>query len=71
MSEIGKAPARNVTRLRKGAGLSHEAFADHAGIHRTYIGASKRAAQNPTIEIVERLTKALGVRPGELLSHEN
>lgn len=68
MSEIGKALARNVARLRKEAGLSQEAFADHAGIHRTYISDIERAVRNPTIEIVERLAKALGVRPCELLS---
>ena len=67
VSEIGKALARNVARLRKEAGLSQEAFADHAGIHRTYISDIERAARNPTIEVVERLAKALGVTPGQLL----
>lgn len=52
---------------RKAMGMSQEAFADHAGIHRTYISDIERGVRNPTIEIVERLAKGLGVRPGQLL----
>ncbi len=54
-------------RLRKEAGMSQEAFADHAGIHRTYVSDIERAVRNPTITVVERLAKALKVKPGQLL----
>jgi transcriptional regulator with XRE-family HTH domain len=47
--------------------MSQEAFADHAGIHRTYISDIERGARNPTIEVVERLAKALEVSAGNLL----
>ena len=67
MSDIRQRLARNVTRLRKEAGWSQEAFADHAGIHRTYISDIERGARNPTIEIVDRIAKALRVKPGALL----
>jgi len=58
---------RNVARLRKEAGLSQEAFADHAGLARSYVSDIERGARNPTIEIVGRLAKALKVKPGQLL----
>lgn len=59
--------SRNVRRLREGKGLSQEAFADEAGIHRTYVSDIERGARNPTITVVERLAIALGVSAGELL----
>ena len=47
--------------------LSQEAFAHEAGIHRTYISDIERGARNPTITVVERLAKFLGVSAGDLL----
>jgi transcriptional regulator with XRE-family HTH domain len=58
---------RNVRRLRDGKGWSQEAFADEAGIHRTYVSDIERGARNPTITVVERLAASLGVTPGSLL----
>ena len=54
-------------RLRVGKELSQEAFADEAGIHRTYVSDIERGTRNPTITIVERLAAALGVAASELL----
>jgi len=67
MDDIRKRLATNVALLRKEAGMSQEVFADHAGIHRTYISDIERAVRNPTITVVERLAKALKVKPGRLL----
>jgi transcriptional regulator with XRE-family HTH domain len=67
MDDVRKRLGRNVSRLRKDAGMSQETFADHAGIHRTYASDIERGARNPTILVVERLAKALGVTPGNLL----
>jgi transcriptional regulator with XRE-family HTH domain len=59
--------AENLRRLRRKSGWSQEEFADRAGIHRTYVSDLERCARNPTITIVERLARALGVTPGSLL----
>jgi len=67
MDDIRKRLAANVALLRKEAGMSQEAFADHAGIHRTYISDIERGVRNPTIVVIERLARALKVRPGRLL----
>lgn len=67
MDDICKRLGKNVARLRGKAGLSQEAFADHAGIHRTYISDIERGARNPTIKVIERIAKALGVTAGQLL----
>jgi transcriptional regulator with XRE-family HTH domain len=53
--------------LRHEKGWSQEAFADEAGLHRTYISDLERGARNPTITVVDKLAAALGVTPGRLL----
>ena len=58
---------KNLRQLRQDKGWSQEEFAHLAGIHRTYISDLERGARNPTIKIIEQLTKALGVSAGALL----
>ena len=60
--------AANVRRLRKERGWSQEAFAEHAGVHRTYVSQLERAKKNVTITVLDRLATALGVEPGDLLT---
>jgi transcriptional regulator with XRE-family HTH domain len=57
----------NVRRLRREKGWSQEAYADEAGIHRTYVSDIERGARNPTITVIEKLAKPLGVSSGTLL----
>jgi len=59
--------ASNLERLRKAKGWSQEEFAYEAGIHRTYASDLERGTRNPSIKIVEKLAKCLGVTAGELL----
>ena len=57
----------NIRRLRLEKGWSQEDYADRAGIHRTYVSDIERGARNPTITVVEKLAKPLGVKTGTLL----
>lgn len=57
----------NLKRFREEQGFSQEAFADHCGLHRTYISGIERGIRNPTIVILDRIAKALRVAPGALL----
>ena len=59
---------KNLRHLREAKGWSQEAFADEAGIHRTYVSDIERAARNPTITVVEKLAVPLGVTVAELLA---
>ena len=59
--------ALNLRKLRQKKGWSQEAFADEAGLHRTYISDLEGQARNPTIELVDRIAIALDVPCGELL----
>ena len=58
---------QNVRRLREAKGWSQEDYADRAGIHRTYVSDIERGRRNPTVTLVEKLAKPLGVTAGQLL----
>lgn len=59
--------ALNIKRLRKGRGWSQEALADAVPIDRTYISGIERKVRNPTIDVIERIARALDVPAGSLL----
>ena len=65
--EIRQRLSRNLRKLRQAKGWSQEAYADEAGIHRTYVSDIERGKRNPTITVVEKLAKPLGVSASVLL----
>jgi transcriptional regulator with XRE-family HTH domain len=65
--EIQARLGSNVRRLREAQGWSQEDYADRAGIHRTYVSDIERGKRNPTVTVVEKLAKPLGVSAGSLL----
>ena len=57
--------------LRERAGLSQEALAAKAGIHRTYMGGVERGERNPCLKNILRLADALGVSAAELFGGDD
>lgn len=57
-----------VRELRKERGLSQEAFADLAGIDRSYMGHIERGEKNVTLTKIYQLSDALGVTVVELFN---
>ena len=53
--------------MREAKGWSQEEYADRAGIHRTYVSDIERGRRNPTVTVVEKLARPIGVEPGRLL----
>lgn len=59
--------AENLRRFRGNLGLSQEALADEARLHRTFVGAVERCERNISLDNIEKLAAALRVAPYELL----
>jgi transcriptional regulator with XRE-family HTH domain len=57
----------NVQRLRHRAGLSQEECAHRAKVHQTYLSGVERGIRNPTVLVLGRLARALGVEVEELV----
>jgi transcriptional regulator with XRE-family HTH domain len=54
--------------IREEVGLSQENLALKAGLHRNYIGILERGEQNPSLLVMLKISKALGVTLAELLA---
>ena len=67
MTTIMQRVGGNVKRIRGERGLSQQALADKGKIHRVYLAKIEGAVQAPSLEILERLAKALKVKEGKLL----
>lgn len=68
MSESTKGLGVKVARLRDRRGMSQEALAKRAGIHRVSLANIERGAKTPTLATLVRLAKALRVPVARLLS---
>ena len=55
-------------RRREAAGLSQEALAAEANLHRNYVGLLERGQRMPSILVVQQLAAALGMTMAELLA---
>ena len=65
-----KARARigwNLRRLRAERGVTQEDFAADSGFDRGYISGVERGVRNPSIDVLERIAKALAVDVMDLL----
>lgn len=60
--------ATNMLLLRRERGLSQEALAFEAGLHRTFIAHVERRKRNISIDNVERIAYGLNVHPVVLLA---
>jgi transcriptional regulator with XRE-family HTH domain len=57
-----------IRELRTQRGWSQEAFADVAGVHRTYMGHLERGEKNVSFLSILRVANALGITLSELLA---
>jgi transcriptional regulator with XRE-family HTH domain len=51
----------NIQRLRREKKLSQEELADRARIHQTYLSGVESGKRNPSVLVLDRISKALGV----------
>lgn len=62
---------KNLRKYRSAAGFSQESFAEHCGMHRTYIGGIEQEKINVSIKNLGRIAKALGIPPFLLLANSD
>jgi len=67
MTNIKKQLGRRIKELRLKAGYSQEELAAKAGLQRTYMSDIERGKRNVSIENIEKIAKALGVKSSDLL----
>ena len=51
----------NLRKYRSSLGLSQEAFANKAGLHRTYISALERGKRSIALDNIEKIADALEI----------
>jgi transcriptional regulator with XRE-family HTH domain len=56
-----------IRKSRLAKGYSQESFADHCGLHRTYMGGIERGERNLTIQTLHTVAKGLDISLSELL----
>jgi transcriptional regulator with XRE-family HTH domain len=71
MSVVAERFSDNLAYYRDKAGLSQEALASRAEIHRTQIGELLRGKQLPRLDTLIKLAGALNVSPCDLLEGIN
>lgn len=63
--KVNLAQAVRVSRLARG--VSQEKLASAAGVHRTYMSAIERGKVNVSVEVADRLSRAMGMRLSDLV----
>lgn len=67
---IRRLVGQNLKRYREAAGLSQEALAFECGLHRTYVSGVERGVRNPTVVVLDKLARPLGISAWQLLVPE-
>lgn len=62
---------RNVRAARREKGWTQEQLAFEAGVKRAYLSEIEGGKRNPTLDVVEKLAKALSVKPYGLLQEQD
>jgi transcriptional regulator with XRE-family HTH domain len=66
--ELLKALGQRIRELRSKQGYSQESFADHCGVHRTFMGTIERGESNLSFSNLVKVSQGLGITLSELLS---
>jgi len=63
---IQTALGARIRKLRKAQEWSQERLAEYSGMHWTYIGQVERGERNLTLQSIQAIAKALGLKISEL-----
>lgn len=65
--DVASAFGRSLYRARREVGMSQEALAEAADLHRTFVSFLERGLKQPSLTTVLRLARALGVPASRIL----
>jgi transcriptional regulator with XRE-family HTH domain len=64
---VGGNLGRNLRHARDRLGLTQEQVAERSGVHATEVSRIEAGKRDPRISTMERLAKAVGIPPSDLL----
>jgi len=67
MSDINKKFGISIRKFRRKRGWSQEQLAFEADLHRAYIGQIERGEKNIGLQNLEKIAKALKIKPSNLM----
>jgi transcriptional regulator with XRE-family HTH domain len=67
MSSVCGDLGRNLRRARKRLEMTQEEVGQQSGVHPTEVSRIEAGKRDPRVSTLERLAKALGMPPGDLL----
>lgn len=62
MTKTQEKLGNKIQKLRKEVGLTQEEFAEKLNISRTHIGHIEQGRKSPSIKLMEKIAKSLGVK---------
>lgn len=67
MEDVSKQFGKTVKKIRLKQGLSQGDVAKRLNLHRSYISGIERGVRNPSLKVIQKIAKALGVKIGDLI----
>jgi len=71
MADIAELFGRRVRALRRKQDLTQQQLGERAGVNYKYVGSIERGNENPSLKVIERLAKGLGVEMVDLFEVEH
>lgn len=66
-AKLTKTICKRIKKFRNEMGLTQEELAEKVGVSRVYIGYVEQGRNTPSLEILEKITKALRVSLSDVL----
>ena len=66
--DLRQVVGRNIRNAREAAGLAQDSLAHEADVHPTYLSGVETGKRNITLNVLERIARALGVEESTLVS---
>lgn len=67
MEDISKQFGKTVRKIRLKKGLSQGDVARRLNLHRSYLSGIERGIRNPSLKVMQKIAKDLGVKVGDLI----